>query len=87
MLTRFRLMFGVLAAPLVLASVALAQFQKGDRDGSKLGDSNVQRWKAGVIVTASGGLCQNIVATTPIPVDWPEQEVKVVEEDISTRPA
>jgi len=82
-LTRFRLIFGALAAPLVLTSVALAQFQKGDPDGSKLGDSSVQRWKAGVIVTASGGPCQNIVATTPIPVDWPEQEVKVAEEDIS----
>jgi hypothetical protein len=66
-----------------LTTTALGQFQTGDSKGPKLGDSVTQRWRAGIVVTASGGPCQGIVGTAPIPIDWPEQQVTVVEEDIS----
>ena len=36
-----------------------------------------------MIVTAVGGSCKGIVGYVPVPVDWPEQQVTVVEEDIS----
>jgi len=61
----------------------LAQFQNGEPQGVKLADSQVQRWKAGVIIRAVGGTCTHIVATAPMPVDWPEQQVKIVAEDIT----
>jgi len=41
------------------------------------------RWRVGVSVTAAGGPCQGIVASFPVPVEWPEQEVKVVNEEVS----
>jgi len=62
---------------------ALAQFQEGDPGGVKLGESQVRRWRAGMVVTAAGGTCRGIVGYAPVPVDWPEQQVTVVEEDIS----
>jgi transglutaminase-like putative cysteine protease len=36
-----------------------------------------------MVVSAEGGACNNIVGTIPVPIDWPEQEVTVVNEDIS----
>jgi hypothetical protein len=69
----------------LLPGAALAQFKQGvsQPQATELGQSVVQRWKAGVIVTAGGGPCQGIVATFPVPVEWPEQDVKVVAEDVS----
>ena len=51
--------------------------------GCRLGEESVQHWKVGVIVTAKGGPCRGIVATVPVPIDWPEQEVRVVDEQSS----
>jgi hypothetical protein len=74
-----------LAAWLALAGAAVAQFQdaRDDRKGAPLGETAVQRWQAGVIVTAEGGPCQGLAATIAVPIDWPEQEVRIVEEDIT----
>jgi transglutaminase-like putative cysteine protease len=66
-----------------LSSAALAQFKEGGEGGSLLGESVTQNWQAGVIVTADSGPCQGIVASIPVPIDWPEQEVTVVDEDVS----
>ncbi len=50
--------------------------------GPKLGEALVQRWKLGVEITARAP-CGGIVATAPVPVNWPEQQVQVIEEEIS----
>lgn len=50
--------------------------------GVKFGEKKLERWKVGVIVTAPGP-CGGIYATIPVPTDWPEQQVKVVSEDVS----
>lgn len=60
-----------------------AQFVDGDAGGTKLGEVSTQRWKVGMMVTASGGWCKGIRGYVPVPVEWPEQQVTVVEEDIS----
>ena len=60
-----------------------AQFKEGDPGGVELGESSTQRWQVGVEVTAIGGPCSGLIGYIPIPVDWPEQTVRVVEEDIS----
>ncbi|HEY2839360.1 MAG TPA: transglutaminase-like domain-containing protein [Pirellulales bacterium] len=67
------------------ASPASAQFGVvGEEDhGPKLGPEVKQRFEVGMVVTTSGGECTGIVATTPIPIDWPEQTVEVVKEDVS----
>lgn len=49
----------------------------------RLGESRVQRYRVGVIVTAQGGRCNGIYATAAVPTTWPEQKVRIVEEDVS----
>jgi len=38
------------------------------------------RYRAGVTIRARGGNCRGIFATIPVPDNWPEQEVKIVDE-------
>jgi hypothetical protein len=68
-----------------LISSTSAQFKEGQPDpgGAKIAESQVQRWKAGMIVKALGGECKGIVGYAPVPVDWPEQTVRIVAEDIT----
>jgi hypothetical protein len=67
-----------------LGAAALGQFQRGDPGGAKLGQSQVQRWRCGLVVEAVGGPCKGIVGYVPCPVEWPEQDVvRIVAEDIS----
>jgi len=65
---------------------AVAQFLEPtavDAGGPTLGDVRTQRYRVGVVVTAVGGRCRGIVATLPVPAEWPEQRVRVVEEDVT----
>jgi len=62
---------------------AVAQFEEGDPGGVRLGESRVQQWKAGVVVQAASGPCRGLVAYVPMPIDWPEQQVRIVDEEIS----
>lgn len=48
--------------------------------GAKEVDS--QLWQVGVTIQAVGQ-CNGILATIPVPADWPEQDVKVVKEEFS----
>lgn len=68
---------------LCVAGPAMAQFKQGDPDGPKVGESQTTRYRAGMIVTASGGACRGLSGYVPVPTEWPEQLVSVVEEDIS----
>lgn len=49
--------------------------------GPVLGAERTQRWRIGMTVTAQTP-CFNIFGTIPVPTQWPEQDVKVVEEQI-----
>jgi hypothetical protein len=79
---RFRVLLGGVVLGIGLGASAWGQFLESDAKGAKLGESVTQHWQAGVIVTARSGPCQGIVATAPLPVDWPEQEARIVEEDV-----
>jgi len=68
---------------LASALPAYAQFKDGEAGGAKLGQSQVHKWKAGVIVSAIGGPCQNIVGYMPVPQAWPEQTVRNGEQEIT----
>ena len=64
---------------------ASSQFGEApDLRGAKLGPEVVQRYQIGMIVTAQGGPCQGIYATAPVPTDWPEQKVEIVNEEFTT---
>lgn len=50
--------------------------------GPALGDSQTQQWKFGAMLSASGAAGKNLAASLPFPMDWPEQQVKIVREDV-----
>lgn len=73
-----------LAALLTLScSVATAQFRQADPQGPPTGETKVQRMQAGLTVRAVGGPCRGIVGYMAVPTDWPEQQVQIVDEDVS----
>ena len=53
--------------------------------GVRLGAAQVRRWRAGVIIRAETGGCSNLEASIPVPMDWPEQTVTRVAEDVSSQ--
>jgi transglutaminase-like putative cysteine protease len=67
---------------LVFSVAAFGQFRDADPRGPRPGETAGPTWRIGVIVTA-GGPCRGIVATTSVPTDWPEQQVRVVGDAIS----
>jgi hypothetical protein len=71
----------VLAAFVVAAIPAVAFAD--DSPGVRLGEPTKSTWRFGVVVKAAGGPVSGIVATMPVPMDWPEQTVKVVSEEKS----
>jgi hypothetical protein len=83
MFSRRHLLVASAAWPLAgLAHGQLAEPAAGTI-GPSLGDMRIQRYRVGVIVTAVGGPCRGVYATLPVPAAWPEQKVRVVEEQVS----
>jgi len=72
-----------------LSGVAPAQFDvkpttKSGSTGSPVGEtSKTQKWEFGVSIRAVGGPSAGLFSTVPVPSDWPEQQVKVVNEEIT----
>jgi transglutaminase-like putative cysteine protease len=65
----------------VLAAAAFAPAACGDEPrGVAFTDPTTSQWRFGVVVRATGGPVTGILATTPVPMDWPEQTVKFVRE-------
>ena len=50
--------------------------------GIRFGQKQTHRIKIGFKIRA-GGPCQGVFAAVPVPMEWPEQQVRVVEEDVS----
>ncbi len=53
--------------------------------GIKLDTELVQRYQVGMIIRAVGGPCAGLRGTVPMPMDWPEQTVKIVKEELSSQ--
>lgn len=49
--------------------------------GPKRGEKQTVRFRIGVILKGENGACRGVVASVPVPQAWPEQEVKVINED------
>ena len=90
-----RSLWCVCTAALVLLAgvVSQAQFDADDRDdptlkltpgGVTLGDEETQYWQCRISVSADKGMSKDIIATLPIPANWPEQSVKVVSQKASS---
>jgi hypothetical protein len=75
-----------LAALICLASRATAQVFSDDDFGNgprPAKEKSLERWKIGLVVTAGSGPCAGLSGSVALPGDWPEQDVKVVDEDFS----
>ena len=72
-----------LAVTLLVTTVTQAQFGNTASEDASLGAVQTEQWLVGMRVTANGGPCAGLVATLPVPIDWPEQTVRVVKEDVS----
>ena len=69
---------------LALGSPAFAQFkEKEGGKGVRYGEEQTKKYRAGLVITARGGAVKNVRATVPVPFEWPEQEVRVVQEDLT----
>ncbi len=73
----------VLVMWVVGAVPAGAQFREPAPPAAKPGQTVVQRWRVGMVITAEGGGFRGLVGSTTVPTDWPEQKVRVVGEDLS----
>jgi hypothetical protein len=62
----------------LFASAAIAA---EDAPGIRLGEATISTWRFGVTVEAADGPVTGILATLPVPMDWPEQQVEVVSEE------
>ena len=60
----------------------LVEAEEG-RIAPSLGDVRIQRYRVGMRVEAEGGPCRGLYATLPVSAEWPEQKVRIVEEDMS----
>lgn len=84
------LRFATIVAILSLPGIALGEPGKNDfgvsptnGKGPKLGAPQTERWRVGVVVVAGAGVVSNVVSDVQLPVEWPEQQVKVIEEDVT----
>jgi hypothetical protein len=66
-----------------LTTSVFAQFKEGgsEPNATKTGQAQVTRWRAGMIIKASGGACKGMTGYAPVPTEWPEQEVNTVNEE------
>lgn len=80
---RVSTLFALLLASALPAAGQIQTGKKQDAGGPPLANPLKQKLKVGVVVKAVGGPCQGIIATTPIPKEWPEQQVNILESDIS----
>lgn len=70
----------------LLASPACAQF--GDEPeakpgGIQFGETQTHRLQIGVIISAGSKNCVGLKASVPVPTEWPEQSVKIVDEEVT----
>lgn len=73
-----------IALQLACGLVSLATFAHADDSAAiKLGKVVTSRWRFGVEVSTEGGPVTGIAASLPVPMEWPEQKVKIVAEDIT----
>jgi hypothetical protein len=73
-----------LAAGLVIGLLAATFAAAEDNPAAiRLGDAKTSKWRFGIVVSTPDGAASGLVATLPVPMDWPEQQVKVVGEEKS----
>ena len=72
---------------LLFAAPASAQIadrrREAPQNGLRYGPPETIRFRVGAEITASRGACRGIVAMVTVPLECPEQQVSIVDEDFS----
>lgn len=68
---------------LTLCVLCFGQFKESPEAESPSRQIVTRPWRMGMIVTAEGGGFRSIVGTVTVPMDWPEQRVRTIKEDLS----
>jgi hypothetical protein len=64
------------------APPTIAQFGEETTKGPQYGEERVQQWKVGMVLIARGGPCLGVFGHVSLPTSWPEQEVRVMEQNV-----
>ena len=67
----------------IVGGAAIGQEADTASGDVQLTNSQTTIWEMGISVSVAGGDAKGIVATCPLPVDWPEQTVKDLEQQVS----
>src|SRR5262245_31332972 len=85
--SRFAALAIALVAPFAVPAVADTKTDESvattGGDTSRFGPPSVVQYRIGAEITATRGPCRDIVAMVAIPIDYPEQQVKILNEDFS----
>ena len=73
----------VVASSLVRRPSAQVLEEAPTADRIEFGPPDTVRIRIGAEITASRGACRNIIALVAVPLDCPEQQVKIISEDLS----
>ena len=69
---------------MLTAGTAFGQFgRQKPAEGLPVDQQLTQQYRVGVVVKSFGGPCTGLVGTIPVPMEWPEQQVRVVDEEVS----
>ena len=63
-----------------LTNSVVAQSLPSLDNGIRLGEARTTRWNIGMTVRAGSSACYGIFGSVPVPAQWPEQTVKIVDE-------
>ena len=78
--------FGLPAAIVLLVAPTLSAqntSKEVSENGVSFGAEQIAHWRVGLVVKATKGPMQHVMATIPVPIAWPEQEVKLVKEEVT----
>lgn len=77
--------YRLLVVLFITAPAAGQVVSEGRKDGGpKISpEKSVEEWKIGLVVAAKSGPCGGMQGSFTLPVDWPEQQVRIVNEDYS----
>lgn len=80
-----RILFAAIFCFLLITDSSQAQFRSKtpDEQAAVNRDSTTQVWKAGMEVTGGPRGCRDVKGTVTVPMDWPEQRVRVLDETTS----
>jgi hypothetical protein len=74
---------GKLTSLLLAVYLTVATAGADDAAAIRFGDAKTSTWRFGVVVCTPEGAASGLVATLPVPMDWPEQQVKLLDEQKS----